>query len=262
MSLFRSASFRLTAFYVLIVMIISIGFSYTVYSLSKQEISSCMARPALYIRQLSPENRGHFAVEDLERIRSEQLTISNGRLVSNLIRLNLLILILSTVAGYFFARRTLKPIEEMVEAQSRFTADASHELKTPLTAMKSEIEVALRDKKLGSPQAKELLQSNLEEIEKLEALSRALLELASYEKKSVNNFKRLVLTEVITSAYEKVEKTSKKKDIEFETNFKDLQVIGDPQSLSGLFVILLDNAVKYSNKGSKIFISTKKEMRH
>ena len=57
--------------------------------------------------------------------------------------------VLSAIASYFLAKRTLRPIENAMAAQARFTADASHELRTPLAAMKTEIEVALRDKKMN-----------------------------------------------------------------------------------------------------------------
>jgi len=51
--------------------------------------------------------------------------------------------------GYFLAGKTLKPIENMLEKQKRFVSDAAHELRTPSTAAKTELEVALRDKKLS-----------------------------------------------------------------------------------------------------------------
>ncbi len=66
--------------------------------------------------------------------------------------------------SYILAYQALKPIEDVMEAQDRFTSDASHEILTPLTVMKSEIEVALRDKKLSLKEARETLKSNLEEI--------------------------------------------------------------------------------------------------
>lgn len=262
MSIFHSASFKLTVFYVLIVMVISVAFSVAVYQISSNEIGTCMNRPALYLKGLSDDNPVRSLAKDLEKMRGEQIGQSRNNLLTNLINFNLLILALSSVASYFFARRTLRPIEEMMEAQSRFTADASHELKTPLTAMKSEIEVALRDKKLGSSDAKKLLASNLEEIEKLESLSNALLELARYENKEGKDFQSLLLPEIATKAYGKIEKLADEKEIEFKTNLKEIKIRGDASSLTELFVILYDNAIKYSPKKSAVNVSIRKEMRH
>ena len=84
--------------------------------------------------------------------------------MSDLIIINLFILVAGGLLSYYLARRTLKPIEEAHEVQSRFTADASHELRTPLAAIGLETEVALRDKKFNLPEAKKLLKSNLDLI--------------------------------------------------------------------------------------------------
>ena len=59
----------------------------------------------------------------------------------------------------------------MLDEQNRFITDSSHELRTPLTSLKSEIEVALRDKKLTLQGANKLLGSNLEEVNNLQVLS-------------------------------------------------------------------------------------------
>jgi signal transduction histidine kinase len=58
---------------------------------------------------------------------------------------NSAILIFSAGAGYFLAGSILRPIEVMIKEQNRFVADASHELRTPISSMKVSAEVALRD---------------------------------------------------------------------------------------------------------------------
>jgi signal transduction histidine kinase len=159
------------------------------------------------------------------------------------------------------ARLTLKPIEEAMETQNRFTADASHELRTPLTAMRTEIEVALRDRELGLNESKKLFESNLEEIGKLESLSSALLKLAKNGDTKLA-LEKVNLAEIITEAYEKVEREAEKKSImiDFDANkYGDLEINGDRLSLTELFVILLDNAIKYSSEKSKISINIEKD---
>lgn len=254
---FKSAYLKLTLFYVLIIMVISISFSAVLYQISSNELDRGLDRQERTIRDIPQE----FQLQqpsfqpDFEKIRLDQLEESSQRLRLNLIYFNLLIFVLSSLLSYFFARRTLTPIKEMVEAQNRFTADASHELKTPLTAMRSEIEVNLRDKKLGLKESKKLLASNLEEINKLETLSNALLMLAKYQEELKLDFKKVELSQLIVEAYEKVEKLAEAKSIKFENNFEKIYVQGERQSLIELFVILLDNAVKYSPANSKISIN-------
>jgi len=261
---FKIAYLKLTLFYVLIVMVISVGFSVAIYQISSEELGRGLGRQTGILRDFpmnAPTSRNPI-IQDLENIRLQQLEESSNHLQRNLIYFNLLILILSFIISYFLAKRTLKPIEEAMEAQNRFTADASHELKTPLTAMRTEIEVSLRDKGLKISDAKKLLGSNLEEIAKLESLSSALLKLTKLEEEIKLEFKELALSEIITEAFEKVESLAADKNIEFETKFKEVPVRGDRQSLVELFVILLDNAIKYSPKKSKISINIKQEKKY
>jgi signal transduction histidine kinase len=160
------------------------------------------------------------------------------------------------------ARRTLEPIEKMVEAQNRFTADASHELRTPLAAMQTEIEVGLRDKKLNLVSSKKLLRSNLEEVKKLEKLANTLLKLEKYHEHPNLEFQNLSLTEIITESFGKVEKKANTKLIEFKNKFEKVSIKGDKDSLIELFSILLDNAIKYSPIKSTISIKTHRVFSH
>ncbi len=258
-SKFDTAYLKLTAFYVAIIMFISVSFSISIYKISSTELGRGLGKQASALRDVSVKDLNSGKVLNIEDLRSQQLIESNSRLTLNLIYFNLLILLLSTIGSYFFARKTMEPIEEAVEAQNRFTADASHELRTPLTAMRSEIEVSLRDKNLNINNAKKLFLSNLEEIEKLEVLSNALLKLAKHEHDEGKEFSEVSLGEIITQAYERVESLADEKLIKFKNDFIDLSIQGEEQSLIELFVILMENSIKYSPKESTISIQIYKE---
>jgi len=247
---FKKAYLKLTLFYVLIVMVISLVFSFTIFNISAREISRGFGKENKIFRDLQKNGGPPFS----EEMRLAQIEEINRNLKMNLIYFNLFILVISAISSYFLAQKTLEPIEEAMLAQTRFTADASHELRTPLAAIKTEIEVALRNKKLGTTHFKKLLKSNLEEINKLESLSSSLLKLARADVKAANNFTIIDLEETIAEAYNKVEKIAKKKSISFKTDLKALKILGDQISLTELFVILLDNAIKYSHEKSKIYI--------
>lgn len=258
------AVIKLSLFYVLIIMTISVSFSLILHRISYQEINRGLGRQ---LRTFWEQNNINpmSPMADLEKIRQDQINEANKRLTINLIYFNILILVFSSITSYFFAKKTLEPIEKSMEEQNRFTADASHELRTPLTAMKTEIEVALRDKKLNLEEARNLLNSNLEEVGKLESLSNALLKLAKAE--NINNeFEEVNLWAIINAAHKKIQRLSDQKMISIKispTDKNDNFIIdGEPQSLTELFVILLDNAVKYSPENSEVIVSTENQGEH
>ena len=82
------------------------------------------------------------------------------------------------IGGLLYARSTLRPIRDNVAAQKRFIADASHDLRTPLAVMKTEFEVALRDPAAGDDGAPVLLESGLEEVDRMTAMVDDLLTLS------------------------------------------------------------------------------------
>lgn len=252
---FKSAYLRLTVYYVLIIMTISLTFSLIIYRASSKEIKRGLDRQWQTITDIPVNDFFQDPAFNFQQIGKKQLKESLSRLTAELIYLNLAILVLSSFGSYFFAKKTLEPIEDMVDAQNRFTADASHELKTPLAAMRSEIEVSLRDRDFNLASAIHLLTSNLEEISKLESLSNALLKLARYQNEVKTTFSQVDLQEVIVAAYEKIQSLADVKEIEFETDLKSTLIVGDEQSLAELFLIILDNAVKYSPPKSNVSIS-------
>lgn len=235
-------------------MAISVLFSWVIYSVSMRELNTSLHRQDTIFRNL-PE----FGDNDstyLTQLPDVQLTAAEHRLQLNLTTLNLGILVLAGGASFWLARRTLQPIESALETQGRFTADASHELRTPLTAMKTEIEVALREPELGSPEAKILLQSNLEEISKLESLSNALLQLAQHDSTKPSQDVS-ALPAVAADALSRLHKVIKQRGVFINNEITAGHVIGDHDSLVELIVILLDNAIKYSDRKATVVLSAR-----
>ncbi len=247
MKLFDTAYLKLTAWYVLIIMAISLLFSVWVYNQARNELEVGLNHIVHIssIEQLPDDEFGQL-IED-------RLNDSRRRLIVRLINLNLIIFAAGTTVSYLLARRTLRPIEESVEAQHRFTADASHELRTPLAAMKAEIEVGLRGT-LTKDEVIELLQSNLEEVDRLGGLAEGLLTLTQTD----NAFQPVPvsLEEVAGRVVKRLQPLADAKKITLKRQLEPVVVSGDAPAIDKIIGILLDNAIKYSRGGTEIIIRT------
>ena len=246
--MFKKARLKLTAWYLLIIMLISLAFSIAIDHLLTLELTRVER-----VQRLRQERR----IPRIPAIDPEVIEEPKNRLRINLILINLGILGAAGVAAYFLAGRTLKPIKNMVDEQNRFITDSSHELRTPITSLKTEMEVNLRDKKLNKDTRK-ILESNLEEVNSLQSLSDNLIRLTKYQKTNDIDFKDISLTEIIEEACKKVTNLAKHKRITIENQVKEYSVKGDKLSLTEAFVIFLDNAIKYSHKNTKVILISKK----
>lgn len=260
--MFHSAVLKLTAFYFALLLFVCITFSVPTYSIASQRITRGAENQEEIFRHYGNQPAPSEAGEPDEfdpggQIRAkieDQINKDQQELLRAIIVSNVLILLVGTVLCYLFAKRTLRPIEESHRAQSRFTADASHELRTPLTVMKTEIEVALLQK-LNTDELRDVLKSNLEEIERLSALSNQLLALTRVEDEATEsaefNLSELVTEE--TKSLEKQYSISIAQDIQ-----PDITFVGIEPLCKNLVDILVANAVQYAgDKPADISIDLK-----
>lgn len=256
--MFHSAILRLTGWYLLILMVISLLFSVTIYNTTTSEI-----RDRLNDFQSRLEQPG--AVPDMNpnprlfnAFRNNQGSMAEKNIWTTLVYVNLIIFFGGGILSYLLARRTLRQIEESHDAQSRFTSDVSHELRTPLAAMKTELEVALRDKKLSKEDMRELLESNLEEVDKLTVLSKTLLQLSKldHSELEIDSIDLGVLTSDVVQRYDK-----NMNRIRITAPAKPLTLQANAATIEELVTILVDNALKYSPQKTPITIKLARQGR-
>lgn len=250
--MFTHARIKLTAWYLLIIMTISLAFSLFIYQDLSQEIYR-------FARAQRFRIEGRFFIANISPppLDIELINETKKRLVVTLVVINGTILAISGTLSYFLAGRTLRPIQKMLEEQNRFISDSSHELRTPLTALKTSLEVNLRDKKLTLSQAKRLMSDNIKEVNALQKLSDGLLTLTRFESaQNLPEFKKVMLSDIVSEAVTKVDPLLLSKNIILKNNVKNVSINGHHQSLIDLVVILLDNAIKYSPANSSITIYT------
>lgn len=251
----RSAVLRLSLLYLAIAIIISLSFSWLLYRTASEELDHELRRPP-NIKQL-----GINSVNAFERFRTDRLNESRDRLRTQIIILDVLTLVAAGGVSYYAARRTLLPIAAALATQTRFAGDASHELRTPLAAMQTEIEVSLRDKGLTKAELRELLASNLEEVNKLQHLSENLLLLASQAEARLT-MEPLDSQQVIRAAMMRLGKPAAAKNIKFNDQTTPQPVVGNAVGLEELSYILLDNAIKYSPSESVVTVSNLAQGKH
>ncbi len=253
----RTPTVRLAAWYTLILMFISVFFSVLLYNvLIRQAEIGLRQQAQMFHRRWVPAVSPFDPADD--DLLSAQLLDFRERLRASLLLVNGIILLAAGSASYFLAKRTLRPIEDSLEAQRRFTADASHELRTPLTAMRTELEVALRGPRPKPEEYERILHSNLEEVQRLERLSTGLLRLAQNGEQPVP-LRPTPLALVIADAVRMTRAAANQKRITVETPTTTSSVSGHHDSLAELLVILLDNAIKYSPPDTTVIITTRSD---
>lgn len=183
-----------------------------------------------------------------------------GRLLRTLTIAGLAALLLTILIGLWLSERSLAPMIASWRRQQQFVADASHELRTPLTIMKTNLDVLLRhpDHTIGSEinflaNAYAEVTRTSSMIEDLLTLARADSQEALIEKHPVD-VSRLTheTADAIMPMAEEQEKT-----ITVSLPVSPCLTLGDVNRLRQLLLILIDNALRYSNPGATILLTVK-----
>lgn len=153
----------------------------------------------------------------------------------------------------------LARLEMSVLSHERFVADSSHQLLTPLTILKGELEQAQR---VGQASTKDI-ESLLQEVDRLIKLVQGLLLLARVDAgREQIKFQEIDLQEIVTDALSQVEKVARPRNIRLQFNIIHIDenselILGAEDLLFHLVLNLIENAVKYSPNESVIIIDLK-----
>lgn len=197
--------------------------------------------------QLAMKNYGYLAAFVDTRLEKN--------MQSQLFRVSLLIYIICILAAFVIARhlsrRAIKPVREAFDKQRQFVADASHELKTPLSTIAANMDVLVAE--TGENRWTGYIRS---EIDRMSSLVKDLLYLAKCDSCDTQyQMCRFDLSRAVESVVLPFETTVFEKQMTLVTDVQDsLEMMGDEKRIQQLVLILLDNAVKHSEAGAVITV--------
>nr|MDQ3361138.1 HAMP domain-containing histidine kinase [Actinomycetota bacterium] len=174
------------------------------------------------------------------------------RLVFVLVPIGLGALALAGVGGLFMSRRAVRPVHEAFERQRAFVADASHELKTPLSLAKIDGEVLLRDP--AAPDARDIMKHQLAEIDRTSAILSDLLVLARLDAgKLAVERKPFDLAAVLLETADRFRTRAADAGITLDVSVPDeLPARGDARRTGQILAALIDNALRFTPEGGRV----------
>ena len=155
------------------------------------------------------------------------------------------------------ATMAVKPVEKAWEQQKQFLADASHDLKTPLTVILANNNIIASHKDQTVESQIKWIESTKEEAERMSELVNKMLELAKSEAtKDELKIGEVDLSELVDNAILQFEVVAFEKNISIESGVQPNMIVRThPASFSKVLEILFDNAIKYSEENGKINIA-------
>ncbi len=157
----------------------------------------------------------------------------------------------------------LDRIQKSFQSQERFVADASHQLLTPLTILRGEIEIQQKT----THKDPHFFESALQEVDNLAKIVKDMLLLARIDAGSdLPNFTQLEVDEVLIDVISRCQKIALQKKIQIKFEIHEEadrpRVLGDADLLANLFFNIIENAIKYSPQGAEVSVQLTWEVQH
>lgn len=150
-------------------------------------------------------------------------------------------------------------LKESFESQKQFVENASHELKTPLAIIQTNLDSALNDGSISKKEMISFIQTSLRSTKFMDDLIEDLLLLSLIDKHV--KMEKVNIVKVLKNSTKQLQTLSRKKDIsltlEIKDNVKDLEIRANKVLLQRAIMNVIENAIKYSPKDKKIWVTLK-----
>ena len=183
-------------------------------------------------------------------------------IISNFVKLvticSVIFIILSISASFLLSKKMMKPIILSWNKQAEFVENASHELRTPLTIIQNKLELLLRAPQERIADKFENIALSLSETRRLSKLTSDLLTLARADSAETElTMQTMDVDALIKDVCAPYQEIAESQDKHFWLNLKSSSTIkADETRIHQLFVILLDNALKYTGENDSIGVKT------
>lgn len=178
--------------------------------------------------------------------------------LKNSILVSLLVILGVAVIAALISNKVVMPIKQSYIKQKQFITDASHELKTPLTIIRSNTDVLELEN--GNSKWTKNIQN---QVDRLTSLVNSLVVFSRMEEKDTIDKSKFSLTDAVNSRIEDFEELANFQNKDFKINIEEnISYFGDKQGIVQVIDILLDNAIKYAPKGTFINIELKRVRKH
>jgi len=228
----------LLAFSIFLLALVGILVDYLYHDLSLAIVTG--VRDQLLLGGVSPGT-----APALDEIRSDNLTAISVITAS------------ATVAfGYLLTRVALSPTRNALSSQKQFIGNIAHELRTPLSIIKTNTEVTLLGDNV-SAETRETLESTVEELDRLSDIINNLLSLSASVRPERIEFKTIDIGTVITDVVRKLEGLAKLRNLEVTTRSgQACYVSGNYSALEQILTNIIKNAINYTSRGGSVAVTS------
>lgn len=183
---------------------------------------------------------------------AEDLAIAKQQ---NMVLASTAVLIFAAVFGWLITRLALTPTRDALTNQKQFVGNIAHELRTPLSIIKTNTEVALMSED-ATMEMREMLTSNVEELNRISDIINNLLSMNMLLRPGNIEFRNVDVAPVIERVKNTLEDLATQKDIHMEVRLSEWRTVwGNPSGIEQIIMNVAKNALNYTVRGGKVSLS-------